>query len=292
MAKWLGAERLLTNDSLVRLPCYYIDRLDEDRFILESYTFQYYQKIMQQEHYSRIFLLSHMRAYTSLLGHVLGSHPEINGYYEMHINYLTAQDLLRQEQQYALYDNLKPGSRFLFDKLLHNDYALELEQLNMQDAAILMALREPNATIKSIVNLFTKKDTPHLYASAFAATQYYIERLNKLSEFCHQNAQRYFYFDAALIYYDTANFLAILSHWLQLNTVLKESYHTFAKTGVAGAGDSSPEISSGKIIRQRQKKFVIELSDELLNMARSAYIDCRCQLITNATAYAITRIYP
>ena len=33
---------------------------------------------------ARIFLLSHMRAYTSLAGHILGSHPQINGYYEMH----------------------------------------------------------------------------------------------------------------------------------------------------------------------------------------------------------------
>ena len=29
---------------------------------------------------ARIFLLSHMRAYTSLAGHILGSHPQINGY--------------------------------------------------------------------------------------------------------------------------------------------------------------------------------------------------------------------
>ena len=31
--------------------------------------------------YARIFLLSHMRAYTSLAGRILGSHPQINGYY-------------------------------------------------------------------------------------------------------------------------------------------------------------------------------------------------------------------
>jgi len=31
--------------------------------------------------YARIFLLSHMRVYTSLAGHILGSHPQINGYY-------------------------------------------------------------------------------------------------------------------------------------------------------------------------------------------------------------------
>jgi hypothetical protein len=30
--------------------------------------------------YARIFLLSHMRAFISLAGHILGSHPQINGY--------------------------------------------------------------------------------------------------------------------------------------------------------------------------------------------------------------------
>jgi len=30
--------------------------------------------------YARIFLLSHMRAFTSLAGHILGSHPQINGW--------------------------------------------------------------------------------------------------------------------------------------------------------------------------------------------------------------------
>ena len=29
-----------------------------------------------------ILLLSHMRANTSLFGHILGTHPEINGYHE------------------------------------------------------------------------------------------------------------------------------------------------------------------------------------------------------------------
>ena len=35
--------------------------------------------------YQHIFLLSHMRANTSLISHILGSHPQISGYYEMHL---------------------------------------------------------------------------------------------------------------------------------------------------------------------------------------------------------------
>ncbi|HEX5635661.1 MAG TPA: hypothetical protein VFY78_01120, partial [Gammaproteobacteria bacterium] len=74
------------------------------------------------DNYSRIFLLSHMRAFTSLAGHILGSHPQINGYYEMHISYDNVQSLRKQLELYRENDNLKLGSRYLFDKLLHNDY--------------------------------------------------------------------------------------------------------------------------------------------------------------------------
>ncbi|TCS68990.1 hypothetical protein EDC61_1225 [Sulfuritortus calidifontis] len=50
---------------------------------------------MTHRPHARIFLLSHMRAFTSLAGHILGSHPQINGYYEMHISYWDAAALDR-----------------------------------------------------------------------------------------------------------------------------------------------------------------------------------------------------
>jgi hypothetical protein len=98
-----------------------------------------------------------MRAYTSLLGHILGSHPDINGYYEMHLGYKSNEDLKQQMQQYAGQEALKPGSRFLFDKLLHNDYALELDRLTLGGEVILLSLREPEQTIKSVLSLFANK---------------------------------------------------------------------------------------------------------------------------------------
>jgi hypothetical protein len=36
---------------------------------------------------ARIFLLSYMSAFTSLAGHILGSHPQVNGYQEMYLGY-------------------------------------------------------------------------------------------------------------------------------------------------------------------------------------------------------------
>ena len=42
-----------------------------------------------------IFLLSHIRGYTTVLGHILGSHREISGYAETWTSYQTPRDLLK-----------------------------------------------------------------------------------------------------------------------------------------------------------------------------------------------------
>ena len=115
--------------------------------------------------YARIFLLSHMRAFTSLAGHILGSHPQINGYYEMHLSYEDAAALDRQLEVFQQGDVLKADSRYLFDKLLHNDYVLRPERLGLADIKVLVALAEPAHTIKSIVHLFRQKPDPDVSPS-------------------------------------------------------------------------------------------------------------------------------
>ena len=41
-----------------------------------------------------LFVVGHMRSYSSLLAHILGSHPRIVGYAEMHQKYRNVLDLL------------------------------------------------------------------------------------------------------------------------------------------------------------------------------------------------------
>ncbi len=122
-----------------------------------------------------------MRAYTSLVGHLLGSHPEIDGYYEMHQSYRSAADLESQAQRYAEHDPPKAGSRYLFDKLLHNDYTLALEALDPAPTVVLMSLRPPAPTLKSIVSLFARKPGDDPYADPAGAAAYYVARLHAAS---------------------------------------------------------------------------------------------------------------
>lgn len=112
-----------------------------------------------------------MRAYTSLAGHILGSNPAINGYFEMHLGYEDAGALERQLAEYRKHEDIKDGSRYLFDKLLHNDYQLLSDRLGQARLKILVGIRPPEPTLKSIVDLFERKGGNEAYASPEAATR-------------------------------------------------------------------------------------------------------------------------
>ena len=231
---------------------------------------------------ARIFLLSHMRAYTSLAGHILGSHPGINGYYEMHLGYEDISALDRQLATFLQDEALKPEGRYLFDKLLHNDYALKPERLGLADVKILVALAEPEHTIRSIVNLFRQKPDPDLYASPVEAAKYYVERVRAIGEFCRTTDWPYYYFDAELLVRAPEQLLPRLTDWLELESPLSERYEVFSQTGKARRGDTSERVRSGRIDRMRSDYSEVVIPEEVLRGAREAYQTCRQDIVAGA----------
>jgi hypothetical protein len=232
--------------------------------------------------YARIFLLSHMRAFTSLAGHILGSHPQINGYYEMHISYEDASALDRQLEVFRQGDVLKANSRYIFDKLLHNDYLLKPERLGLAELKILVSLAEPEHTIRSIVHLFAQKPDPDLYASPVEAANYYVARVKALADFCRTTDRGYCYFDAELLQAAPERLLPRLTDWLELDSPLSERYEVFSQTGKARRGDTSERVRSGRIDRTRVDYSHIEIPEEALSAAREAYRECRQEMIAGA----------
>lgn len=241
------------------------------------------------DHYSRIFLLSHMRAYTSLAGHILGSHPAINGYFEMHISYEDAAALDRQREALLSCECLKENSRYLFDKLLHNDYRLVPERLGSVDIRILVSLLEPGQAIRSIVDLFRKKGTGERYADPGAAAAYYCERLESLAGFCRSVGRPYYYYDAALFLDDTQRLLDSLAAWLELDTPLSARYRVFSQTGKPRRGDTSERIHSGSIVKARTDYSHVRVPEDLLERARGVYRECRATIIAGAADAVILR---
>ena len=237
---------------------------------------------MLEAQYQRIYLLSHMRAYSSLIGHILGSHPQINGYYEMHLSYSSLADPDEQLRLYMQTEKLKPGSIYLFDKLLHNDYALDTRILAGTDYRILISIRSAENSLKSIIHLFQGKPTVEPYAEPDQATEYYIQRLKSLADFSQENPGQYCYFDAELITTDSQNLLQTLTRWCELTPPLTDRYQTFSLTGQARAGDSSGLINSGKIEASENDYPGIRLDAQLLSRAEQAYAEYRGVMLKNA----------
>jgi hypothetical protein len=223
-----------------------------------------------------------MRAYTSLAGHILGSHPQINGYYEMHLGYEDASALDRQLEAFRQGDALKENSRYLFDKLLHNDYVLKPERLGIADIRILVALAEPEHTIRSIVHLFAQKPDPDLYASPVEAARYYEERVRALAEFCRTSGWPYYYFDAELLQRAPERLLPRLTAWLALDSPLSERYEVFSQTGRARRGDTSERVRSGRIDRATTDYSHVVVPEEVLREARGVYRACRGEIVAGA----------
>ena len=226
--------------------------------------------------------MSHMRAFTSLAGHILGSHPEINGYFEMHISYDDASALDKQLDVFLQFETPKKNSRYLFDKLLHNDYRLNTGMFDPAGLKLLVALLEPDKSIRSIVDLFQQKGTEELYASPPEATDYYIDRISMLADFCRATDRPYYYYDAELFQAAPDSLLGKLTDWLELDSPLTGRYQLFSQTGKAGKGDSSKYIYSGKIEKTRIDYSHIKVPDRVLRRAREAYRDCRSSIIANA----------
>ncbi len=223
-----------------------------------------------------------MRAFTSLAGHILGSNPAINGYYEMHLGYEDASALERQLSAYREHEVIKEQSRFLFDKLLHNDYLLMPERLGAVPITIMVALREPASTIRSIIHLFAQKQSGDTYASVESAARYYIDRLEWLARFCRTTEHDYHYFDAELFLSSPERLLSTMSDWLQLAEPLSQHYKLFSQTGQARKGDSSKFIRSGRIDQSRPDHSQIQIPADALNRARETYQRCRQQMIAHA----------
>jgi hypothetical protein len=220
-----------------------------------------------------------MRANTSVLGHILGSHPEIEGYYEMHMGYESRKSLWRLRLMYLQDHAPKKESHIFFDKILHNYCKIETEILKSPATKTIFMLRNPERTIKSTVELFSKNKNSHAYSKPEYAVFYYIDRINKLLEIAEGIKNKYYYLDAESITENPQTCLSELGAWLELKTPLKTEYKLFSKTGKVKAGDSSENIKSGKILKTNQDYKHIHIPPELLQKAQQAYRICRTRLI-------------
>ena len=219
--------------------------------------------------YRYVFILGHMRSGSTLLAHILASHPDFAGAGETHISYRTPADL--PKLVFKTCELLhKPILRqtYIVDQINHPYVTDEVLRSNHVHKCIIL-LREPAATLKSLMAMLKcdEKD----------ALEVYLTRLETLAHYGTLLGGR-----AMLVEYD--NFidhgeetLAALTGFIGLDSPLAPDYSTHRMTGrVGGNGDPSVNIKAGRIIRTPGHK--VTLSAATIGAATRAFEKCRSQL--------------
>jgi hypothetical protein len=235
--------------------------------------------ILVPKHY--VLVLSHMRAYTSLLCHILASHPQISGYAESMVDYARPFALTRLRYQVWVSHQYQLKGTWVLDKSLHNKFLPTATVLNRARVTPLFLLRPPEPTLNSIVKMlrWQQPDPSAVPHQVMFALTYYGQRLQKLSEYASQLERPGLYLDADAVIEEAPRTFAFLQHHLGLRQALQEQYHVFSLTGQPHYGDMSPYIRLGYMVRDKPPDAaVVPLSGDLLAAAHDAYRQCRTTL--------------
>jgi len=227
---------------------------------------------MRQTH-APLFILSHMRSYSSLLAHVLGSHPEIDGYCETHLRYYFPFDVLRLHWRVRKLTGEPLRGRYVLDKILHN-YTIAPSILDGRRTRAVLLLRQPIDVVQSILHMGTHLDPLERNTDLEHVTNYYVARLERLAELACQLGRRAALVESEALLERTDDTLEFLRDYLELSGPLGRQYRSFAKTGKPGFGDPSPAIRSGEIGGYRVKRASFAVPPALVERITAAHAAC------------------
>ncbi len=220
-----------------------------------------------------------MRSRSSLLSHILGSNPNIIGYSELHLSYLTWKDLLRLRVNAYLNIREHLHDKYILDKILHNSHSISRNMFEAQNTKFIFLLREPEATIKSIINMSCIYGIDY-YKDPGNALDYYHSRLSMMKYYASMNRTNGLFIESDDLINNTDAVLDDLSNWLGLKTALNAKYSIFKNTGKFGYGDPLGNIKSGKILKTNGHKE-IHVPSTLLKKGKDAYESCKKNLKRN-----------
>ena len=231
--------------------------------------------LMPKKHpHAALFILSHMRSYSSVLGHVLGSHPQIDGYCETHLRYRFSFDLLRLKWRVRRLTGEPLRGRYVLDKILHN-YPVTTSILESPGTRAIFLLRQPVDVVQSIVHMGRHLDINDRNSNVAKATTYYVERLSQLTRLARVFGKRAAFVESEALVTRTDETLGFLQHFLALNSPLERRYRSFSKTGKPGYGDPSEMIHSGEITRRDGERPSYSIPSALIDQAVTAHAECR-----------------
>jgi hypothetical protein len=214
-----------------------------------------------------------MRSYSSLLAHVLGSHPEIDGYCETHLRYYFPFDVWRLQRRVRKLTGEPLRGRYVLDKILHN-YAISPAILESQRTRAVLLLRQPMDVVQSILHMGTHLDPDERNTNLEHVTDYYVARLASLADLGRRLGRRAALIESEALLDRTDDTLEFLRDYLELSGPLQRRYRHFAKTGTPGYGDPSPAIRTGEIGAYPTKRPRFSLPPTLFAKIASAHAAC------------------
>ncbi len=232
--------------------------------------------------YRYLVLLSHMRSYSSVLAHVLGSSPEVEGSGETHVRYRNVLDLWRLRRRIQATTGRPLQGRWLLDKVLHNQVRPIDRFVGHERMRVLMFLRRPGPAIASMVHLARQRgEGTGGFADPQVCCDYYVTRLHRLRADGERYGRHALYFDAEAVVERPHALLAEVADWVGLKQPLSTRYRLAASTGVEGYGDWLPNIRRGEVLGRDQStvRNAPPLDPAVLAEAQAAYERCRTALM-------------
>ncbi|HEY4369844.1 MAG TPA: hypothetical protein VGN07_21595 [Steroidobacteraceae bacterium] len=240
-----------------------------------------------------VFLFSHMRSFSTVLSHVLGSHTDICGYTETHLKYRKGSDLVRLRLRVASATGEWPRGRYLLDKLLHNFMLIPKDLRYSPRLRSLIFVRNPAATIQSILRMNAQHPNMSWYGSPASVAEYYCERLTWLTAIGVHMKTRAFVFPAEALVDDTAPLLKHITCFLDLSTPLQPRYRLHRLSGLPSHGDTSERLQAGTVSHRplTQAADIPFVDPGLVDQCNRVYRTCMTTLADWCPSYGLQQFH-
>lgn len=208
-----------------------------------------------------------MRSRSSLLSHIILSNDKFVGMGESNATYTGYWRVYYMKLKSLGFWKLIPFFRKDFvDQINHNIKTPNQELLLNPDIKLIILIRNPIDSIKSIMRLTNEYFEPWSYERA---RDYYCERLEYLEQICiKKDKADILIVNSDSLILDTDNTLIKLSRFLGLSSNLNSNYSKFNFTGIKG--DPSNKIQTGEVLKS--EKISHNLMD-VNNRASSVYLN-------------------
>lgn len=225
-----------------------------------------------------IFIISAMRSGSTLVQHIVGQQKHVLSAGETKIEYVDAGKLADLREHVFAYnavpENEQASEDWIYlEKCVHDRYLPAIRPVERPDMRFIFILRQPHASLSSLLEL---KNWPYT-ESLESAAWYYTERpkvMVRLAREVNRPENAYF-----LTYEDflenTERHLRGLTAFLGMPEPLTQEYRKQKWTAKLSLGDVSSNIKTQQVVANEREKLV-DLPGELAQQLNRAFSDsCR-----------------